>query len=166
MDEEGESSTDSMVLPNRRYQVVRGLEAEELYIFRVAGSNGMGRGEFVMTEDILLSHQIGVPSPPTKPRIVSWNDDSVTISTTLHKFGSELDFSLSSILVLNDTVVSTYMGMSLPDNYTLGDEVELTVANVSYRGDWRFAVIASNHLGSSLASELSLRGKLVFQRPR
>ncbi len=159
----GGINADSMVVPaNRRFQIVGGLEAEELYMFRVAGSNGLGRGEFVATEELLLSHHTGVPSPPAQPQIIGWRDDSVTINTTLHKFGSELDFSLRSILVLNGTVVSADdVGVSLPGNYSLGEGVELTMTNISYRGDLRFAVIASNHLGSSLASELSLRGKVI-----
>lgn len=152
------TNTDSMVSSNKRSQVVGSLEAEELYVFRVAGSNLMGRGEYVETSQLLLSHQVGVPSPPTKPRIISWNDNSMTISTTVTKFGSEQNFSLNSILVLDDAEVSTGVRMSLADNYTLGSEVRLRMRNVSYRGDLRFAVKASNHLGSSLASEPSLRG--------
>ena len=160
--EEGEPSENLMVSPNKRFQVVGGLEAEELYVFRVAGSNGLGRGKFVVTEEFLLSHHIGVPSPPTAPQIISWREDSVTISTSVQKFGSEFDFLLNSVLVLNGTVVSTEVGTSLPGNYTRGEEVELQMRNISYRGDLRFAVIASNHLGSSPASQLSLRGKKDF----
>ena len=138
---------------------MEGLEAQELYIFRVAGANRLGQGNFVTTEDTLLSHHIGVPSPPSQPEIVSWSDEGVIISTIVHKFGSSLDFMLIPVKFLNETVVSSGVGTALPGNYTLGDEVQLHMRNVSYRGDWRFAVIASNRLGSSLTSQLSLRGR-------
>ena len=148
----------AVIPPERRLQMVHHLEAEEYYIFRVAASNRLGMGEFTETTETLLSHHIGVPSPPSQPLLVSWSRDSVIISTSLHKFGSERDFSLGSVLILNGTVVSTAMGMDLPENYTLGEELELTLGNVTYRGDWRFAVFASNYLGSSLLSEPSLTG--------
>lgn len=161
MDEELDS-TNMTVSPGRRYHIVHRLESQENYIFRVAGSNKLGKGDFTEATQLLLSHHIGVPSPPLRPVIVGWGEDSATISTNIPKLGSELDFSLSSILILNGTRVSTSVGMTLPENYTLGEELELTVMNVTYRGDWRFAVFATNYLGSSLLSEPSLTGIELF----
>ena len=152
---------NSSILPYIRSLIVHGLEAEEYYLFRVAGSNQLGIGDFRETDGVLLSHSLGVPSPPSKPHIISWNDQvaSVTIRTTLYKFGLESNFSLGSILFLDDMEVMTVMGMSLPENYKLGDRIELSLMNVSYRGDLMFSVFASNFLGCSLPSQPSLRGK-------
>ncbi len=144
---------------------MHGLESEEQYEFRVAGHNEHGTGNFQLTSDLLLSHHIGVPSPPNRPSITSWEDDRVTLVTSITKFGSKLNFSLGYILVLNDTKVSSVRGMDFRGNFTLGEEVEVMVDNVAYRGDWRFAVLASNYLGSSLSSELSLRGQYRKKQP-
>ena len=147
-----------VIPPVMRYHIVHQLESQENYVFRVAASNELGRGDFTETTDLLLSHHIGVPSPPSKPVITSWGEDYVTISTNVSKVGSELDFSLSSVLILNETVELISDGVDLPVNYTVGEELELMMMNVTYRGDWRFAVLATNYLGSSLLSELSLKG--------
>lgn len=155
---EGALLANSTISPDRRYHVVHELEAEEHYIFRVAGYNKLGRGSFTETTETLLSHHMGVPSTPTRPEILSWKGDCVTISTTISKLGSGFNFSLSSRLLLNGMVVSTTVGMSLPDNYSPSEEVEMTLANVSYRGDWTFVTLACNHLGCSLLSEPSLKG--------
>lgn len=146
------------ISPDNRYHIVHQLEAQEEYVFRVAASNELGRGEFTEVHEPLLSHHIGVPSPPAQPVITGWGEDFVTISTNVPKFGSELGFSLSSVLILNGTQVSVSSETGLPENYSLGEELELVMGNVTYRGDWRFAVLATNYLGSSPLSEWSLRG--------
>lgn len=146
------------ILPERRYHIVRSLESQELYEFRVAASNELGMGEFQRTSERLLSHEIGIPSPPSKPRITSWKDGCATIAANLSKFGSRQDFLLGYVLILNHTDVLTVTGIDFQGSYVPGEEVEITVANVSYRGDWRFAVLASNYLGPSLPSEPSLPG--------
>lgn len=150
---------NSSVLPERRFHMVHNLESQELYEFRVAGSNVLGMGDFQHTGELLLSHEIGVPSPPSRPRITSWKEGCATITANLSKFGSRREFSLGYILILNDMRVLTVTGIDFQGSYIQGEEVEISVANVSYRGDWRFAVLASNYLGSSLPSEPSLDGK-------
>lgn len=151
--------TNSGVPPERRFHIVRGLESDELYEFRVAASNEFGTGDYQNSSELLLSHEVGVPSPPSRPRVTSWKEGCATIDAKMSKFGSRLDFSLGYILILNDTQASAVVGIDFPGNYTLGEEVEIEVLNVSYRGDWRFAMLASNYLGSSLPSEYSLKGE-------
>lgn len=153
-----EQDMNTTISPDNRFHVVHQLEAEEHYVFRVAGSNILGRGDFTETSETLLSHHIGVPSPPTRPEILSWKGNCVTISTTISKFGSESNFSLGYVLMLNGTRVSAVTGMDLPEGYKLNESVELSLSNVSYRGDWMFSVFATNYLGSSLLSEPSLAG--------
>ena len=153
-------SQDGTISPESRSHVIFSMESEEFYEFRVAGFNGRGVGGFGETVEPLLSHVIGVPSPPTIPRVVGWNQSRVTIATAVTKFGSRMNFSLGSILILNDTDTTADVIMGyLSEDYTLGEEVELTLVNVSYRGDLKFAVIASNYLGSSPQSDSSLKGE-------
>lgn len=154
-------AANSSVSPTRRSHIVQNLESEELYEFRVAGSNRLGTGDFRHVDEPLLSHEIGVPSPPSQPRITSWKEGCATIAANLSKFGSRLDFSLGYILILNGTQVQTVVGIEFHGNYTLGERVEITVANITYMGDWQVAVLASNYLGCSLPSDPSLRGKLT-----
>lgn len=153
------------ISPESRSHVVFGLESEEFYVVRVAGSNGQGVGGFRETGKLLLSHAIGVPSPPTIPKVIGWDEGKVTITTTVTKFGSRMNFSLNSILILNGTETpADMMGTGyLLVNYTLGEEVELMLVNASYRGDLRFAVMASNYLGSSPQSDPSLKGEWTVQ---
>ena len=158
-DEGGRCTNCSVISSDLRFLVVHSLEAEEYYNFRVAGSNCLGMGEYRESDVPLLSHTLGVPSPPSRPRFIRWNQTSVTIGTTISKLGSELNFTLNLILLLNGVEVTTSHAMDLPDNYTIGDEVELTLTNISYRGGWRFMSFLTNHLGSSLLSEPSLQGE-------
>jgi len=151
-----------LVSADTRCSVVHYLESEEHYHFRVAGSNILGMGEFTETDEAVLSHQTGVPSPPTKPVITTWTGDTVTVNTTLIKFGSKVNLSLSCVLLLNGTEIARFVGIELPQDYKLNQEVELLLTNVSYRGDLRFAVFATNYLGPSLLSELSLTGQFVM----
>ncbi len=56
-----ESSGDerlSLVPGDQRGFVVRGLEGEEVYVFRVRGWNELGYGEYVESEEV-LSHTLG-----------------------------------------------------------------------------------------------------------
>lgn len=159
--EELHIAANSSVSPEKRFHIVRNLESQELYEFRVAGSNKLGTGDFRHVDEPLLSHEIGVPSPPSRPRITSWKEGCATIAANLSKFGSRSDFSLGYILVLNGTQVRTVVGIEFHGNYTLGERVEIAVVNVTYMGDWQFAMLASDYLGYSLPSELSLRGKFT-----
>jgi hypothetical protein len=153
---------NSTVSPERRFHIVRNLESLELYEFRVAGSNEVGTGDFQHIDELLLSHEIGVPSPPSQPYITGWKEGCVTIAANLSKIGFRQDFLIGYILILNDTLVRIVTGLGFQGNHSLGEQVEITAVNISYRGDWQFAVLASNSIGYSLPSEPSLRGEHMW----
>lgn len=160
---EADNTDQNLVAPaGSRSAIVRGLEAEQFYLFRVAGSNSLGRGEYTESSIPLLSHRTGAPSAPSQPEVLGWTVDTVILSTTLLRLGSELNFSLGASLFVNGTEVSTAseVVLGLPENYSIGEVVELSLGNVSYRGDLSFTVFASNLFGSSPLSEPSLIGNL------
>ena len=153
--------TNSSIPPETRFHIVRNLESQEVYEFRVSGSNELGTGDFQHVNEPLLSHEIGVPSPPSQPHITSWKEGCATITANLSKFGSTMEFSLGYILILGDVPMAIVTRIDFAGNFILGEQVEVTVMNITYRGDWQFAMLAMNSLGHSLPSEPSLRGKFA-----
>ncbi len=149
----------SRISPYARRLIVRELEASELYVFRVSASNQLGLGKYEETREHLLSHHLGVPSPPTQPHVIAWTDNSVIVNTTLSKFGSRTNFSLNVIVFLNDTEIAEWTELTLSENYTAGRGIEIALVNVSYRRMLRFVAYATNYLGCSLPSNTSLEGK-------
>lgn len=150
---------NSSVPPETRFYIVRNLESQEAYEFRVSGSNEFGMGDFQHVDELLLSHEIGAPSPPSQPLITSWKEGCVTITANLTKVGSTAEFSLGYILILDSVPTRVVTGISYMGNFT---QVEVAVTNITYRGDWQFAMLALNSFGHSLPSETSLRGKFAM----
>ena len=145
--------------PNFRSWTVNRLESEELYLFRVRAMNDLGYGNYTETLFPILSHIEGVPSPPTRPTIAGWAEDYAIITSSLIKIGAAdtENITLSGMLMLDGIEMERQM-FELIDNYTLGEEFHLEYVNLTYRGDWQFAVSCTNALGESLPSPVSLRG--------
>ena len=154
------SKSHLVVSPWLRQVIAYGLESMEFYVFRVAGSNHLGVGDYIETDVAILSHLQGVPSSPSQPQIHGWGKNTVVISTSIPKFGSQVNFSLSIVVFLNQVQVSTMIRIDLPEDYQERNEILLTLANISYRGEKTFQALATNFLGPSLPSDVSLEGKV------
>lgn len=152
------SNLNSAISPGVRQIVVYGLESAEFYEFRLSGSNHLGMGDYRETSEAIRSHQQGVPSSPSIPQIRGWGENEVVISTSIPKFGSKLNFSFSIIVLLNEVENSGINAIMLAEDYREGDEILLTLKNVSYRGEIAFQALATNYLGPSLPSDVSLEG--------
>ena len=95
-------------------------------------------------------NSLGVPSRPTQPNITAWGEEFAVIDTLVPKIGSSINFSVTTILLLNGTEVARQTeSRSDIDSGTEFTELELVFSNLSYRGEWQFQVMASNVLGNS-----------------
>ena len=149
-------------LPDFRSWIVNRLESEEFYLFRVRAMNGLGYGNYTETVLPILSHIEGVPSPPTRPTIAGWAEDYVIITSSLIKIGTvDTENVTLSVMLMLDGMELERQIFELADNYTLGEDFQLEFVNLTYRGDWQFAVSCTNTLGVSLPSPVSLNGKGV-----
>lgn len=154
------SALPTIVSASSRQAVIYGLESQQYYQFRVAGSNEMGTGGYSKTLQAVLSDTEGVPSPPAKPVIVGWGPNEVVLSTSISNIGG----SNTSGLRLGTYEIEAgagelrLLGVQTSLDYVEGDVVTLTWDDVRYHGDLRFQLYALNHLGRSLPSEVSLKG--------
>ena len=98
----------------------------------------------------------GVPGPPTQPEVVAWGENGVTIATSLPKLGSGIELYLTVTSVLNGSEVTTHS--TALSGQVEGRRIEVAVPNVTYHRWLQFQASASNYLGSSRSSSLSLPG--------
>ena len=70
-----------------------------------------------------------------------------------------MNFSVTLILQVGGTEVQSHV--ELLENYESGTQVQLLFPNVSYCGAWQVQVFASNHLGDSEYSVLSLTSEFM-----
>ena len=157
----GRSITNSSygVPPDFRSWIVAGLEAREQYLFRVRAMNELGYGSYTVSLAPILSHELGVPSPHSRPVISGWAEDYALVKSSISKLGlpSAENFTVFVILMQDRLEVERQM-FELPNDYELGSEIEFEFANLSYRGDWQFIVSSLNTLGESIPSPPSLHG--------
>ena len=158
LDTVGSGSSNS-IPPEFRSWIVNGLEAEEHYLFRVRAMNELGYGNYTEMIIPILSHMHGVPSPPTRPRVAGWAEDFAVIELSLTKIGvTDTENVTLSVMLMLDGIELERQMFEVIDNYTLGSVLQLEYVNLTYRGDWQFAVSCTNSLGESLPSPLSLHG--------
>lgn len=98
----------------------------------------------------------GVPGPPTQPQVVAWGENSVIIVTSLQKLGSGTDLYLTVTSVLNGSELTRH-STALPGQRE-GRRIEVVVPHVTYHRSLQFLASASNYLGPSRNSSLSLPG--------
>ena len=145
--------------PDFRSWIVNGLEAEEYYLFRIRARNELGYGNYAVSLVPTLSHTFGVPSPPSRPVIAGWAEDFALITSSFLTLGlpDAENMTVSVVLLENGVEIGRQM-FELLTGYLPGSEFHLKFINLSYRGDWQFAVSGSNPLGASLLSLPSLHG--------
>ena len=153
------STTNSSfgIPPDFRSWIVNRLEAEEYYLFRVRAKNELGYGNFTESLVPILSHSLGVPSPPSRPVMVGWAENYAIVSSSVVKLGlPAVENVTMSVILMQRGVELERQTFEVLTDYVLGSEIQLTYSNLSYRGDWQFAVSCSNVLGESIQSPLSL----------
>ena len=156
----GNQTSINRTLPvpgNLRQSLVYDLEAESLYLFRVAAVNQLGMGNFTQTPQAIHSDAEGVPSPPTRPLIMGWGPNKVILSTSIPNIGSNLS-TFRLVALSGGSSPRLTASLSL-EEYQDGDTITLTGENTRYHGDLTFQVYAVNSLGPSLLSGSSLQGQ-------
>ena len=153
------SGSSNSIPPEFRSWIVNRLEAEERYLFRVRAMNELGYGNYTEMIVPILSHMYGVPSPPSRPRFAGWAEDFAVVELSLIKIGvTDTENVTLSVMLMLDGIELERQRFELVENYTLGAVLQLEFVNLTYRGDWQFAISCTNSLGESLPSPLSLHG--------
>ena len=143
----------TQIPPGQRSWQVHGLESAVPYHFRVRGVSVEGVGAYNSTQVPILSHEVGVPSRPSRPRITCWTNVGMCVHSELS--GREPVDVLVLVCVgglLNSTHTFT--------NHTSGN---IRLSNVSYHGDLRVQVVVANKVGVSEPSQPSLSGTSTMQ---